>query len=287
MASDVAGIETRLRLRERYARIAATRAYELTVRWTVRVLMFAALFGVWELAVELGWVREIIVPRPSSVVGAIDDILGADTFPTNLWTTMKETFAGFGIGVAAALVMAVLLTLYPLLRLVLTDYLLALQAIPKVTLIPILITWFGFGVQSKIILAALITFFPVYINAMVGLNNIGAPEIKLMRSWRASRYQRMYMLQFPHGLPTMFAGFKNGITNSLIGATIAEFLGASAGLGQLIVLLQHRLQIAEIFVIILVLSVITLILYYSVDRLEKWICFWIPVALAARPRDRR
>ncbi len=259
-----------------YRRSAEYAAVRFAGRWLFRAALFAAFFGVWELIVEVGLVREIIVPRPSSVLEQIEPVLRAPAFPNNLWVTMQETFMGFGIGLGAAVLMAVLLTLFPIMRLLVTDYILALQAIPKVTLIPILITWFGFGVQSKVVLAALITFFPVYINAMVGMNNIAADDLKLLRTLRASRFQRLYMLQFPQGLPTMFTGFKNGITNALIGATIAEFLGASAGLGQLIVILQHRLEIADIFVIILVLSIITVILYYGVDWLGKKVCWWAP-----------
>ena len=270
-------------LTERYLRLADRTSARFAARWGLRVVLFGALFVVWELAVDWGWVREIIVPRPSSVVGQIDDVLLAQTFPRNLSVTMRETFSGFALGATAALSIAVLLTLYPKMRFFLTDYILALQAIPKVTLIPILITWFGqdeylFGIapKDKMILAALITFFPVYINAMVGMNTIDRDDLRLMTSFDANRYQRLYMWQFPQGLPTIFSGFKNGITNAIIGAVIAEFLGATAGLGELILILSTRLEIAQVFVVIGVLSIITVILYYIVDFVEKRIVFWAP-----------
>jgi NitT/TauT family transport system permease protein len=282
MTADAASPQ-RIDLAERYRRLADRSAVRFSARWGLRVVLFGALFGFWELAVDLGWVREIIVPRPSSVAGQIDDVLLAATFPRNLSVTMRETLAGFALGAGSALGIAVLLTLFPRLRFFVTDYILALQAIPKVTLIPILITWFGqdeyfLGIapKDKMILAALITFFPVYINAMVGMNTIAPDERRLMRGLGANRYQRLYMWQFPQGLPTIFSGFKNGITNAIIGAVIAEFLGATAGLGQLILILSTRLAVAEVFVVIGVLSIITVILYYIVDYLEKWIVFWAP-----------
>ena len=272
-------------LAERYQRLLAdsTRA-RFAARWGLRVVLFAALFGIWELAIELGWMREVILPRPSSVVGEIGNVLWkSEAFPNNLWVTMRETFSGFAVGAAAALLTAVVLTLYPKLRFFVTDYILALQAIPKVTLIPILITWFGqneylFGIapKDKMILVALITFFPVYINAMVGMNTIQPDDLRLMRSFRANRYQRLYMWQFPQGLPTIFSGFKNGMTNAIIGSVIAEFFGATAGLGQLILVLSIRLAVAEVFVVIIVLAIITVLLYYIVELIEKLVVFWAP-----------
>ena len=282
MAADAPSLR-RINLAERYQRLADRSAVRFSARWGLRVVLFGALFGFWELAVDLGWVREIIVPRPSSVAGHIDDVLLSATFPRNLSVTMRETLSGFALGAGSALGIAVLLTLYPRLRFFVTDYILALQAIPKVTLIPILITWFGqdeyfLGIapKDKMILAALITFFPVYINAMVGMNTVAPDDLRLMRVLQANRYQRLYMWQFPQGLPTIFSGFKNGITNAIIGAVIAEFLGATAGLGELILILSTRLEVAQVFVVIAVLSIITVILYYIVDFLEKWIVFWAP-----------
>ena len=282
MAADAPSLR-RINLAERYQRLADRSAVRFSARWGLRVVLFGALFGFWELAVDLGWVREIIVPRPSSVAGQIDDVLLSSTFPRNLSVTMRETLSGFALGAGSALGIAVLLTLYPRLRFFVTDYILALQAIPKVTLIPILITWFGqdeyfLGIapKDKMILAALITFFPVYINAMVGMNTVAPDDLRLMRVLQANRYQRLYMWQFPQGLPTIFSGFKNGITNAIIGAVIAEFLGATAGLGELILILSTRLEVAQVFVVIAVLSIITVMLYYIVDFLEKWIVFWAP-----------
>lgn len=283
MAAEASSLPQGVSLTERYQRLADRSSVRFAARWGLRVVLFGALFVVWELAVDWGWVREIIVPRPSSVVGQIDDVLLAPTFPRNLSVTMRETLSGFAVGATAALTIAVLLTLYPRLRFFLTDYILALQAIPKVTLIPILITWFGqddylFGIapKDKMILAALITFFPVYINAMVGMNTIERDDLRLMTSFDANRFQRLYMWQFPQGLPTIFTGFKNGITNAIIGAVIAEFLGATAGLGQLILILSTRLEIAQVFVVIGVLAIITVIMYYIVDFIERWIVFWAP-----------
>ena len=282
MAGEAPAVQ-RVDLAERYYRLAENSRVRFAARWGLRVLLFGALFGVWELALDLGWVREVILPRPSSVVAHIDDVLLAPSFPKNLGVTMRETFSGFAVGAFAAMATAVLLTLYPVLRFVVTDYILSLQAIPKVTLIPILITWFGqdeylFGIapKDKMVLAALITFFPVYINAMVGMNTIKPDDMRLMRSFRANRYQRLYMWQFPQGLPTIFTGFKNGITNAIIGAVIAEFLGATAGLGELILILSVRLAIAEVFVVIAVLSIITVLLYYIVELIEKRVVYWAP-----------
>ncbi len=260
---------------EAYRRHEDSRLVRLTLRWLFRLIVIAVWLAVWQLIPEVGLVSRITLPPPTEVFDGFVGVLESAFFE-RFWVTTQETFAGFGIGAGSALVMAILLTLFPILRFLVTDYILALQALPKVLLIPILIAWFGFGMQSIIVLVALIVFFPVYINAMVGMNTIGRDELKLMRTLRANRFQRLYMLQIPQGLPTMFVGFKNGITNALIGATIGEFVGSVTGLGNLIVVWSVRSLFADVFGVIIVLTIMTVILYYGMDWIGRRIAFWAP-----------
>ena len=245
------------------------------VRWGFRILLFAAWLGLWQLIPELGLVTRRTLPPPTEVISGFWSVLESSFFE-RFWVTTQETFGGFAIGAGSALVMAVLLTLFPILRFFLTDYILAFQALPKVLLIPVLLAAFGFGMQSIIVLAALIVFFPVYVNAMVGMNTMGRDELKLMQTLKANRFQRLYYLQIPAGLPTIFTGLKNGITNALIAATIGEFLGSDNGLGNLIVLWSVSSRFADVFGVIIILTIMTLILFYTVDWIGHKIAFWAP-----------
>ncbi|MPZ22602.1 MAG: ABC transporter permease subunit [Dehalococcoidia bacterium] len=258
------------------ANIRATAVARELGRWVLRLVLFGLLLGVWEFIVVNDWVREIIVPRPTDIfANFFQTITSSDIFP-HMSVTMQETLAGFAIGSSVGLGLALIVILAPGMTFVLQDYITAFQSIPKVVFIPILITWFGFGMESKIYLAAMISFFPVYITSVVGMNGTPTPALRLMVLMRANRIQRLYKLQFLHALPTIFAGLKNAFTNSLIGAIVAEFFGATEGLGYLIVVHNHALRIPEVFSLIIILSLLAVIGYTILDWAGKRICFWMP-----------
>jgi NitT/TauT family transport system permease protein len=244
-------------------------------RTIFRIFLLLAWLAVWQAIPELNLVSRVTLPPPSEVV---DNFIGVidSSFMERFWVTTQETFGGFGIGAGSALVVATLMTLFPFLRFLLTDYILALQALPKVLLIPVLLSAFGFGMQSIIVLAALIVFFPVYVNTMVGMNTVGRDEVKLMQTLKANRFQRLYYMQIPTGMPTIFVGLKNGITNALIAATIGEFLGSDNGLGNLIVLWSASSRFADVFGIIIILTFMTIVLFYAMDLLGRKVAFWAP-----------
>jgi NitT/TauT family transport system permease protein len=244
-------------------------------RWIFRAFLFAAWLLVWQAIPEANLVSRVTLPPPSEVLSDFAGVVDS-AFMERFWVTTQETFGGFGIGAGSALVVAVLMTLFPFLRFLLTDYILALQALPKVLLIPVLLAAFGFGMQSIIVLAALIVFFPVYVNAMVGMNTVGRDEVKLMQTLKANRFQRLYYMQIPTGMPTIFVGLKNGITNALIAATIGEFLGSDNGLGNLIVLWSASSRFADVFGVIIILTFMTLVLFYAMDFIGRKVAFWAP-----------
>jgi NitT/TauT family transport system permease protein len=261
-------------MESRWTRVTATTFF--------RLLLVGMWLGVWELLPAIGVVSSRSLPPPSDVFDVIPKVVG-QAFWGPFSITLREALAGFVVGGGSAMIVAILLTLFPKMRFFLTDYILALQALPKVLLIPVIVTWFGFDEElfgiapkSKIVLAALIAFFPVYINAMVGMNRIEADEGRLMRVLEANRFQRLVMLQIPKGTPTIFAGLKNGATNALIGATVAEFLGASQGLGVLIIQQSYNSQFANTFVVIGILTLMTMALFYLVDFIGNRVAFWVP-----------
>ena len=245
-------------------------------RWALRVVLFGLFFGAWEVIVASDVVREVVVPRPSDVLVNFIETVTSTGILRHLWITLQETLLGFAIGASIGMALALIVVLAPKVTFVIQDYITAFQSIPKVVFIPILITWFGFGMQSKVVLAAMISFFPVYITAVVGMNGTPAASLRLMVLMKANRFQRLYKLQFLHALPTIFAGLKNALTNSLIGAIVAEFFGATSGLGYLIVINSHAVRIPEVFSVIIILSLLAVLGYVFVDWVGRKIVFWMP-----------
>jgi NitT/TauT family transport system permease protein len=148
------------------------------------------------------------------------------------------------------------------------------QSMPKVALAPLIIVWFGLDLKSKVINAALICFFPLMINTVAGLRSADADRIALMRSLSASEGQIFWMLRLPGALPSIFAGFEIAMIFALIGAIVAEFVGAQAGLGMLIQSMNFSMDVAGQFSVLFILSLIGLGLNTIVLAVRRRVVFW-------------
>lgn len=249
----------------------------LSVLWsrivppTVVLLITIAL---WETICQLGLVNEIIVPAPSAVAVSLAGMLDEGFFWDATWVTMSETILGFLIGVALAWSIGTALGTFQWAKSAFYPIVVGFQITPRVALAPLFLTWFGFGLTSKVVMAATICFFPVLLNVLVGLETVDQNARIFMRSLGASRWEEYKKLVLPSSLPLIFAGIKNAITLALIGAIVAEFVGASRGMGVLIKSLNFQLDVAGGFAVIIVLMVFGLILYGIVELIDSRVVFW-------------
>jgi NitT/TauT family transport system permease protein len=150
------------------------------------------------------------------------------------------------------------------------------QAMPKVALAPLIIVWFGLGLTSKVVNAALVAFFPLMVNTIVGLRSAEEDKVNLMKSLAATRTQIFWMLQLPNAMPYIFAGLEIAMIFALIGAIVAEFVGAQAGLGMLIQSMNFTMDVAGQFSVLLLLSIIGLGLNWIVISVRRRVLFWDP-----------
>lgn len=237
--------------------------------------LFAALMLAWELAARAGLVNQIIVPRPSAIAGAIWRLYvteGAIYF--HFFVTLWEAVAGFAIGAAIALTLAVSSSLSETFRRYISPYAIVLNVTPGLALTPIVIAWFGYGMGSKIALAAIICFFPIFVNALTGLLQIDREREELFRSLGATHYQVFRKLRVPAALPMVFAGLKIGLTTALIGAVVAEFAQATDGVGVLMSRYSFKLDMAASIATLLSMTLIGLLLFYAMEILDDRMVFW-------------
>ena len=172
-------------------------------------------------------------------------------------------------------------------RQMLNPYAVALQVTPRIAIAPLIIAWAGFGYNSKIWIAAIIAFFPVYVNALTGILTVDEDAREMFRSLGASRWQTFTHLMVPGSLPIMFAGLKTAAGLSLVGAVVGEFISAERGLGVLVQQFSSQLAIADAFAVILMLMFLGLLLYGTMEWLERTTVFWLHDArLVARSRRR-
>jgi NitT/TauT family transport system permease protein len=237
-------------------------------------LALVVVLYAWDLVTRLGLVAPVLLPTPWAVGRALWRLATAPWFPQNLWTTVAETLAGFGIAAVSAVAIAILLDQVRLLRQVAYPYMVVLQVMPSVVLAPLFIVWFGFGISSKIVIAVSTAFFVILVNTLSGLSSVSENSRLLMQSMCASRSQMLFKLTLPTALPYVFAALKTASTLALIGALVGEFVTARSGLGRLLTQFSFALRQDMMFATVLVVGALGVALYGIVALLEKKIVWW-------------
>jgi NitT/TauT family transport system permease protein len=223
---------------------------------------------------ENAGVPEFILPKPSSIfVKVISDFRSGTIFP-HLLTTFVEVLSGFAFATVLGIVLGSAIALVRVVEKIVYPYVLALQTVPKVAVAPLFLIWFGFGLQSKVITAGLIAFFPILVNVIAGLKTVEPRRLLLMRALKASPWETFVKVRFPGMLPYLFAGLEVGIIFSVIGAIVAEFVGASQGMGSLIVQRQSAVDVAGVFSVLIYLSIMGLSLNLVLKLVTRRYVFW-------------
>src|SRR5690242_4501198 len=210
----------------------------------LRLLLLVVSLGLWEAAVRFFEVPAFILPSPSRAFLALYRGAASGLFVDHLGITLVETLLGFLVGSVIALVLGTAVAVSRPVDYFLYPYIVMFQSMPKVALAPLIVLWFGLGMTSKVVSAALVMFFPLLVNTIVGLRSADEDRINLMRSLDASEAQIFWMLRLPSALPFIMAGVEIGIILALIGAIVAEFVGAEAGLGMLIQSMNMTMDVA-------------------------------------------
>lgn len=241
------------------------------------------LLGLWYLLPNAGLVNPLLLPDPIEVLQGFWSLATAGFLLHHLRVTMTEVAIGFAIGATGGFVLGTILGTVPVVRRVMSPYILALQSLPKVVLAPLLIGWLGFGIESKVATAVAICFFPLMINTMVGLTLPATDPMKLMRSLGASRWQIYRKLRLPTAAPLVMVGFKHSVLLAFTGALVAEILvGSSEGLGRLIAIYNQQIQMDLAFAVVCMLALIAVSAVMALDYLDRKIIFWREDKAAAR-----
>ena len=237
-------------------------------------LVFVVFVGAWEWVVRAWSIPAFLVPAPSMVASALSRGVRSGLYLANFWATLYEALMGFVIAAVSGIMLGAVIAQFRVVERTFYPYLVALQTLPKIAIAPLVIVWFGFGISSKVIIAATVAFFPVLVNVIVGLKTIDAAKLDLMRSLRASRWQTFRLVTFPNALPFVFAGLDIAIVFSVLGAIVGEFVGAQQGLGNLILQFNVALDIAGVFAVLILLSVMGVALHLIMQAVQKHIIFW-------------
>ena len=237
-------------------------------------LVFVTVVGAWEWVVGAWDIPPFLVPAPSAVAAALVHGIESGLYLSNFWVTLSEALAGFGIAAVTGIALGALIAQWRLVEQTIYPYLVALQTLPKIAIAPLIIVWLGFGISSKIVIAATVALFPVLVNVIVGLKTVDPAKLDLMRSLKASRWQIFRLVTFPNALPFVFAGLDIAIVFSVLGAIVGEFVGAQQGLGNLILQVNFALDIAAVFAVLILLSVMGVALHLAMQAIQRRVIFW-------------
>ena len=246
------------------------------VRIAVPLLFGLTILAVWELTVRGLNVPAVILPPPSAIAARFAENTGT------LWqdfvqTVLKGALSGYLIGIAAALITAILVDRYDFLRRGLLPIGNFVAALPIVGTAPILVMWFGFDWQSKAAVVVIMVFFPVLVNAVAGLADTTQMQRDLMRTYGAGYWQTLLKLRLPAAMPFIFNGLKIATTLALIGALVAEFFGSpTQGLGFRISTSFGQLAIDTVWAVILVAALAGSAFYGVMTLIERGVTFWHP-----------
>jgi ABC-type nitrate/sulfonate/bicarbonate transport system permease component len=248
----------------------------MSSRWFRRVwpplALCVLLLVIWQAAAVLLHIQEWLLPSPAQIARA-----GWEA-RLLLWPhireTAGETLIGFALALVIGLGLGMLVDYSSTVRSALYPLLVLSQTVPVVAIAPLLVIWFGYGLLPKVIVVGLVCFFPIVVNAADGLHAADPDQIALLRTMGASRMDIFRKVRLPGAMPAIFTGIKVGITYSVVGAIMGEWVGASRGIGVFMLRATNSFRTDWVFVSIAVTAVLSLLLFGLVTLVERTMLNW-------------
>jgi NitT/TauT family transport system permease protein len=238
--------------------------------------LLAVFLAAWEWGPGLLGIQKYIIPPLSDVAREAVRMWQVNHVLMHTGVTAGEVLVGFALGSLLGASVGYLLGMSPATEVALSPYILALQIAPKVAFAPLFILWMGFSVYPKILVAVLIVFFPVLVNVLTAIRTVDPDLINLARSFKATRAQTFWKIEFPASVPALFAGLRIGSTLAVVGVVVGELVGGNLGLGFLLTFGEGQANTPMVFVSIVLLTVIGSLAYLAVVVTEQRVLHYVP-----------
>lgn len=236
------------------------------------LLMTLGLLLLWQM-IALLIDAPYILPTPTEIVREMWE-LRIPLFTVHLPATMEVTFVGLSISIVLGLALAVLMDVFPTVQRAVYPVVIASQTIPTTAIAPLFVLWFGYTAWSKILVTVLMTFFPITISVFDGFKSSKREMEELLLTFGASKKDIFIKLKIPTALPSFFSAVKMAIPLSVIGAAIAEWLGAQSGLGYFSKRMMTQLNGPGVFAPIVLLSIAAMLAVAAVILIENKAVKW-------------
>lgn len=217
----------------------------------------------WELLSRFGVFPAYQLPAPTTILETISSMASDGSLWSHIGITTYRVFAGFLIGTIVAVILGSLVGFYEKAEQLFDPMIQAFRSIPSLAWVPLFILWMGIGEPSKVTMIALGVFFPVYLNIVSGILNVDRKLIEVGKIYRLNTFQLVYRIILPASLPSFLVGLRSGLGLGWMFVVAAELMGASQGLGYLLVLGQNTLSPETILA--------SIILFAIIGKLSDWI----------------
>ena len=246
-------------------------------RYERPAISVAAVLGfllAWEAVVALGLAHPLFVSSPTRIFAAAVRLFAAG----EIWRHAEASLVGFASGFGLAIILGVptgiLAGWYARVFAAVNPFVAALNATPRIALMPVIILWLGIGLWSKVAVVFLGAFFPIVLNMMTAMRTLDPYLLKAARSFGADDGQIFWTLALPASVPFLIAGLRLAAGRALVGVVVAEMYAANVGLGYLISLYGSTFQTDKLFVGILMITTLGVTVDSILRRLERRFAVW-------------
>jgi sulfonate transport system permease protein len=246
-------------------------------RWArpaLGLLLPLTLALAWELAVGLGWSNGRLVPPPSKVFATIAELARSGELTRHIAATLSRVAIGFGLGVVAGTLFGAIAGYWTLARRLLDPTVQALRAIPSIAWVPLFILWLGIFETSKVALIAVGVFFPVYLGVMGAIRSVDRKIVEVGRTFRLSGPAMIRRILLPAVLPAYVVSLRVGLGLGWMFVVAAEFMGASEGLGYLLIDGQQLGKPAQILAAITIFALLGKTTDWLIERATLPLLRW-------------
>ncbi|PZS09729.1 MAG: ABC transporter permease [Chloroflexi bacterium] len=232
------------------------------------------VYLLWEAACLAQVLPQIVLPTPLQVLQTLRTELATGDLQANMIVTLKESLGGFLLAAVIAGACGYLIAHARPLELLVAPFVAASQGVPAVAIAPIVILLLGSGLWPKVVICAAVVLFPLLVTTVTGLRGIGQDYRDVAHVFGASRLQMLRYVEIPLAAPVLLSGLKLGLTLSITGAVVAEFVAADAGLGFMLNTAINTFEVSTRYVALLTLAVLSASMFGAITLLERIVQQW-------------
>ena len=236
------------------------------------IVILAGLIALWQIIILIFDLPPYILPTPLSVLSTLQNRFALILHETKI--TAIETLLGLLLGTLFGSIAALLMASFRSFSFWMLPVLVISQAIPTFAIAPLLVIWLGYGMTSKIATAIIMIFFPITSSFYDGLRQTQQGWVDLAKTMNAKKWRFFWYIRMPAALPSFASGLRVATVAAPIGAIIGEWVGASQGLGFLMLNANARMQIDLMFAGLVALIIFSLALYFLMDKSLQWLIPW-------------